>query len=108
MNVWLAFAVVWRSKSALAQGVVVKTNSRDTIYEAGISPTCDESARVVQSEALLATANRVVYSAITSASPHGVNHPISLPFFFKGLNLLVGRTRASFTLFSFDFTLWLV
>ena len=30
-NVWPAFAVVWRPKPALAQGMVGRTNSRDTI-----------------------------------------------------------------------------
>ena len=35
----------------------------------------------------------------------GWHHPKSLPF-FKGLKLVVGRTRASFTFFSFDLTLW--
>ena len=45
---WPAFAVVWRLKPALAQGAVVRTNSRDTIYQAEISPVCDEPAPVVR------------------------------------------------------------
>ena len=38
----------------------------------------------------------------------GWHHPRSLPFIYKGLKLIVGRTRLSFTLFSFDLdlTLW--
>ena len=42
----------------------------------------------------------------TSASGHGVNHPKSLPFSFKGLKHLVRSTRCEFTLFSFDLALW--
>ena len=39
---------VLRLKPALAQGAVTRTNSRDTIYQAKISPVCDELAPVVR------------------------------------------------------------
>ena len=55
---------VWRLKPALAQGAVVRTNSRDTIYQAKISPACDELA-LCHFEALQATTSRAVYSTIT-------------------------------------------
>ena len=44
-KVWLAFAVAWRPKPALAQGVVGRTNSRDKYhYHTKISLACDEPA----------------------------------------------------------------
>ena len=62
---WLTFADVWRPKLALAQGVVVRTNSRDTIYNAEISPACGRS------EALHATASRAVYNLLWLVSGEG-------------------------------------
>ena len=56
---------------------------------------CGADARVV-----------VAYPIAASASGHGVTSPYILTLFFKGLKLVVGRTRANFTLFSFDLTLW--
>ena len=54
----------WRPEPALVQKAVARTNSRDTIYQAEISLTCDKSAPRC-SEALLVTASRAVYSTIT-------------------------------------------
>ena len=43
---WPAFAVVSRVKPALAQGVIVRTNSRDITHQAKLSPACDGPATV--------------------------------------------------------------
>ena len=45
---WPSSAAAWRPKHALAKGVVVRTNSRDTIHQAKLSPACDEPANVAR------------------------------------------------------------
>ena len=58
-NLSLNILNIHNSPPALVQGVVVRTNSRDTIYQAEISPVCDKPAPH-RSEALRATASRAV------------------------------------------------
>ena len=52
------------TQACAGAGGIATTNSRDTIYQAKISPTCDKLAPR-RWEALLVTASTAVYSTIT-------------------------------------------